>query len=149
MAPPPGDLHIVEPLCAVFRRKLKAEGAKYTPERAQVLDAIIQIDGVFDIDQLADALKETDQHVSKATIYRTIKLLQDAGIVQRVLVEGESAYYQLVYGRRPDDLIIRMDTGEVISVSVPELTAIRDRLCAERGLTPKGHRFQVFAVGGE
>ncbi len=142
-------MQIVEPLCAVFRRKLKAEGAKYTPERAQVLDAIIQIDGVFEVDQLADALRESAQHVSKATIYRTIKLLQDAGIVQRVLVEGESAYYQLVYGRRPDDLIIRMDTGQVISVSVPELAEIRDRLCAERGLKAKGHRFQVFAVGEE
>ncbi len=142
-------MQIVEPLCAVFRRKLKAEGAKYTPERAQVLDAIIQIDGVFEVDQLADALKESEQHVSKATIYRTIRLLQDTGIVQRVLVEGESAYYQLVYGRRPDDLIIRMDSGEVISVSVPELTEIRDRLCAERGLKAKGDRFQVFAVGEE
>ncbi len=60
---------------------------------------------------------------------------------------GESEYYQFVYGRHPDDLIIRMDTGQVISVSVPELTEIRDRLCAERGLKAKGHRFQVFAVG--
>ncbi len=40
-----------------------------------------------------------------------------------------------------------MDTGQVISVSVPELTEIRDRLCGERGLKAKGHRFQVFAVG--
>lgn len=151
MPPERGEigLHIVEPLCAVFRRKLKSEGAKYTPERAHVLDAIIQLDRVFEVDELGDELRREGKRVSKATIYRTIKLLQDAGIVQRVLVEGESAFYQLVYGRRPDDLIIRMDTGEVLSVSVPELEAIRDRLCADRGLKAQGHRFQVFAVAAD
>lgn len=143
------ELSIVEPLCAVFRRKLKAEGAKYTPERAQVLDAIIRMDSPFEIDGLLAELRQTDQRVSKATVYRTIKLLQEAGIVQRVLVEGETAYYQLVYGRRPNDLLIRLDTGEIISVEVPELIEIRDRLCAERGLKADGHRFQIFAVGGE
>lgn len=141
------NLEIVEPLCAVFRRKLKSEGAKYTPERARVLDAIIQMDRVFEVDELAEELRRGGQRVSKATIYRTIKLLQDAGIVQRVLVEGDSAYYQLVYGRRPNDLIIRLDTGEVLSVEAPELEAIRDRLCRERGLRAVGHRFQVFAEG--
>ncbi len=139
------NLRIVEPLCAVFRRKLKSEGAKYTPERARVLDAIIQMDRVFEVDELTEELRRSGHRVSKATIYRTIKLLQEAGIVQRVLVEGDSAYYQLVYGRRPDDLIVRLDTGEVISVEVPELEAIRDRLCAERGLRAVGHRFQIFA----
>ena len=38
------DIRIIEPLCAVFRRKLKSEGLKYTPERAQILDAIIRRD---------------------------------------------------------------------------------------------------------
>ncbi len=104
-------------------------------------------DQTINPESLARERHHVHEHFSNAAIYRTIKLLQDAGIVQRVLVEGESAYYQLVYGRRPDDLIIRMDTGQVISVSVPELTEIRDRLCAERGLKAKGHRFQVFAVG--
>ncbi len=142
------NLRIVEPLCAVFRRKLKSEGAKYTPERARVLDAIIQMDRVFEVDDLVEELRRGGHRVSKATIYRTIKLLQDAGIVQRVLVDGDRAYYQLVYGRRPNDLIIRLDTGDVISVEVPEVEAIRDRLCREHGLRAVGHRFQIFAEGG-
>ena len=41
------DPEIVEPLCAVFRRRLKSEGLKYTPERAQVLDTIIRYEGLF------------------------------------------------------------------------------------------------------
>lgn len=142
------DLEIVEPLCAVFRRALKSEGLKYTPERAQVLDAIIRFDGLFEADQLQAALRRAGHRVSKATVYRTIRLLQEAGIIQRAPVfDADQALYQLIYGRRPNDLLIRMDTRTVEAIEVPELIAIRDRLCRERGLDPKGHRFQVFAVG--
>ena len=76
---------IFEPLCAVFRRRLKADGQKYTPERARVLDAVLRMDGAFEAEQLVEDLRDSGYRVSKATIYRTIKLMQDAGIVQRVL----------------------------------------------------------------
>jgi Fur family transcriptional regulator, ferric uptake regulator len=137
---------IAEPLCAVFRRTLKSEGLKYTPERAQVLDAVVRMDGLFEADELLTALKDSGFRVSKATIYRTIRLLLDAGIIQRVLMDEEQAHYQLVYGRRPNDLLIRMDTRRVEEIDIPELVELRDRICRERGLEPQGHRFQIFAV---
>jgi Fur family transcriptional regulator, ferric uptake regulator len=140
------EIDIVEPLCAVFRRKLKGEGLKYTPERAQILDAIIRFEGLFEAEHLQAALKTRGYRVSKATVYRTIRLLQDAGIIQRVLFDQDQAHYQLVYGRRPNDLLIRVDTREVVPIEVPELIALRERLCRERGLVAQGHRFQVFAV---
>ena len=140
------SVEIIEPLCAVFRRKLKSEGLKYTPERAQVLDAIVRTEGLFEADALLSSLKRSGLRVSKATVYRTIRLLQDAGIIQRVLFDEDQAHYQLVYGRRPNDLIIVVDSGRVIEIEIPELTALRERLCMEHGLTPQGHSFQIYAV---
>ena len=139
------DIEIVEPLCAVFRRKLKAEGQKYTPERAHILDTIIRLDGLFEADTLLERVKNDGFRVSKATIYRTLKLLEDAGIVERVSIEAEQSHYQLVYGQRPNALLINVETGEIESLDIPELTALRDRLCAARGLVPEGHRLQIFA----
>lgn len=147
--PPPdlseSDLHVLEPLCAVFRRHLKALSLKYTPERAQILDVILGFDGVFQADQLIDELAGRDFRVSKATVYRTIKLLQDAGIIQQVLFNAEHAHYQLAYGRQPKDLLVRVDSDEIVTIEVPELVEIRDRVCAELGLKPEGHRFQIYA----
>jgi Fur family ferric uptake transcriptional regulator len=139
-------IDIVEPLCAVFRRSLKKVGQKYTPERAQILDAVIRTEGIFEADRLLADLRSARFRVSKATVYRTLKLLLDAGILRRVLVSDEQAHYQLVYGKRPTDLIIVVDTGKVIEIDLPELSALRDRLCSERGLSPQGHSFQVFAT---
>lgn len=140
------NLQIVEPLCAVFRRTLKSEGLKYTPERARVLDTIIGIDGIFEADRLIETLRSSGHRVSKATIYRTLKLMLEAGIIQRVPLDTDQAHYQLVYGREPTEMVICVDTNRVETISIPELAAIRDRICAERGLAPQSHRFTIFAI---
>lgn len=145
-------LEVFEPLCAVFRRALKGEGLKYTPERAHVLDTIIRCDGPFQAEQIVEAVRDVRVppggqrlRISKATVYRTIKLLLDAGIVQRLPLDNEQGVYHLVYGRRPSDMIIRTDTREMIPLELPELAAMVERACKARGLKPKGHRLHIFA----
>jgi len=138
---------IVEPLCAVFRRKLKQEGLKYTPERAYILDAIIRRDDVFQADQLLAAMRADGFRVSKATIYRTIKLLAEAGIIQQVLFDAEHAHYQLAYGTKTTGLLVRVDTKEISTIDLPEVADLRDRICAQRGLKPEGHRLVIYARG--
>jgi Fur family ferric uptake transcriptional regulator len=142
-------LEIIEPLCAVFRRKLKSEGLKYTPERAQVLDTVMSFEGLFEADRVLDHVKKSGFRVSKATVYRTIKLLQEAGIIQRALFDDEQTHYQVIYGKTPHDVIIRLDTGEVIPVDVPQLLALRDAVCRAKGLEPKGHRLSIFAIAAQ
>ena len=138
------SITIHQPLCAVFRRKLKDEGLKYTPERAQILDTIIQLDDVFEAETLQAQLRDSEFRVSKATIYRTLKLLQDAGIIHPVPLEKEQTSYMLAYGGRPRDLVIRVDSNEIETIAVPELDAICAKICAERGLTLRGRSFQLF-----
>ncbi len=139
-------LEIIEPLCAVFRRTLKAEGLKYTPERAQVLDAVLRFEELFEAEQIIELLKGSGFRVSKATVYRTIKLLVQAGIVQRVPFDDEQAHYQTVFGRQAQALVIRTDTGEALRVDIPELARLGDEICRRLGLVAKGHRLHIFAA---
>jgi len=181
--PADDDIRIIEPLCAVFRRKLKAEGLKYTPERAHILDAIMRraMDaeaaasapakpngspfaagakptgkasatsnseshkgGVFEAEELVEAMRKQGFRVSRATVYRTIKLLAEAGIIQQVLFDTDQAHYQLAYGRASSGLLVNVDTSEITPIDVPELAAIRDRICRERGLVAEGHRLVIY-----
>lgn len=143
----PSQLEIIEPLCAVFRRALKAEGLKYTPERAMILDTIIAFDGLFEADQLLDALKDKGHSVSKATVYRTLKLLESCNIIHQVLFDRDQSHYQLTVGNTGNTLLINIDTGDVETLELPELIALRDKLCAERGVRPQGHKLQIFVSG--
>lgn len=134
------------PLCSVFRRYLKSLNLKYTPERADVLDAIIERDGVFEAEELLLEMRQRGYRVSKATIYRTIKLLQEAGIITQALFDSRQAHYQLVYGKAPRDYLVCVKTGEHVEFSDPELVSIRERVARLHGWEAVGHRFQIYAV---
>ena len=140
------DQPFIEPLCAVFRRHLKADGQKFTVERAKVLDTVIRMERVFEPEDLLYELRRRRMRVSKATIYRTLKLLQDAGIIEAVLFDQKQTHYQLAYGQPVRDQMICVETGKVIEISVPELVELRNLLAARLGWTPIGHRLQIFAV---
>ncbi|MCI0362367.1 MAG: transcriptional repressor [Phycisphaerales bacterium] len=145
----PAELAAMAPLCAVFRRFLKAQDLKYTPERADILNAIIERDGVFEVEELMLEMRKRGYQVSKATAYRTIKLLEDAGIINQALFDSKQAHYQLIYGKAPRDHIVCMKTGKLVEFTNDELIALRDRICREHGWEPVGHRFQIYAISPE
>ena len=137
------------PLCSVFRRFLKSKNLKYTPERAEVLDAIIARDDVFEVEELLLEMQGNGHRISKATIYRTINLLVDAGIITQALFDSKQAHYRLIYGREPHDHMLCMRTGKLVEFSSNELSKLRDRICEELGWKPVGHRFQIYALSPE
>ncbi len=137
------------PLCSIFRRYLKSQNLKYTPERADILNAIIERDEIFEADELMQIMRSQGHRVSKATIYRTIKLLQDAGIITGALFDSKQSHYQLIYGRTPIDSMICIKTGQIRHFNAPELDALRHRLCNEAGWSPVGHRFQIYGISPE
>ncbi len=104
---------------------------------------------MFEVEALMLEMRSRGYRVSKATVYRTIKLLQEAGIITQALFEAKQAHYQLIYGREPRDYLVCMKTGEHLEFTSPELVDLRDRLCRELGWEPVGHRFQVYGISPE
>lgn len=140
---------VMAPLCSVFRRYLLSKNLKYTSERADILNAIIDQDGLFEAETLMTSMRKGDYQVSKATLYRSIKLLREAGIIQEVIIDGKQSHYQLIYGRKPIDTMVCMRTGERIEFSSGELIECRDSICKEHGWDPVGHRVVIYALSPE
>jgi Fur family ferric uptake transcriptional regulator len=137
------------PLCSVFRRYLRSLNLKYTQERADILDAIIEGDSIFEAEELLAGLRRSGHRVSKATVYRTIKLLQEAGIITQALFDSKQAHYQLIYGKAPRDHLVCMKTGRCVEFTDPQVRALARAICERHGWEPVGHRFQVYGVSPE
>ncbi len=142
----PSDTTIIQPLCSIFRRFLKNRGLKFTTERALILDAVLSKDNVFEVDQLLYEMHGQGVRVSKATIYRTIKHLVEAGIIQEVLLDSRQAHYQLIYGRQQKDHIINVDTEATLEFHDEELIERIYAICREHGLDPVGHRLLIYGT---
>jgi len=137
------------PLCSVFRRFLKRKGLKFTSERARILEAVLSKRGVFGPEELLDELRHGPEHVSKATIYRTIKHLQESGIITQVLLDAKQAHYRLSIGREAAGHLVCIETNRIIDFTTPELTELTNRICKQYGFDPVSYRFVIYGVSPE
>ena len=135
-----------EPVCAIFRRYLHGEKLKFTPERAMMLDAVLRKNGLFEPEQLVDDLKQLGHRVSRATVYRTLSHLQDAGILKQVFFDNKQSYYEVIAGRQQNDYLICVETGQVIEFNSDRLRALRDEICKQHGFEPVSHQFHIFGI---
>ncbi|MEI8197931.1 MAG: transcriptional repressor [Phycisphaerae bacterium] len=84
---------------------------------------------------------------SKATVYRTLKHLVEAGLLKQIhFGAGKQAHYDYVAaGQASHDHLLDLDTGKVMPFSNAEIVQLRDRIARELGFTAVGHRFQIMA----
>ncbi|MEE9403958.1 MAG: transcriptional repressor [Algisphaera sp.] len=140
------------PLCAIFRRFLKQQGLKFTTERAVILDAVLSRDNVFEADQLIADLQHShpDRKTSKATVYRTLKHLIEAGIITEVLLDSTRAHYQLTYGKPNVGHLVHTDANadniQVTEFPTAEINAFITRICKQHHVEPLSHRLVIYAT---
>src|SRR5829696_6939400 len=138
-----------EPVCAIFRRYLHGRKLKFTPERAMILDAVLRRTGLFEAERLVGDLKEIGHPVSRATAYRTLAHLQDAGILKQVFFDNKQSYYEVIAGRQTYDYLICVATGKVIEFSSDKLRRLRDEICQEHGFEPLSHQLHIYGMSPE
>jgi Fur family ferric uptake transcriptional regulator len=136
-------------MCAIFRRYLKREGLKFTQERALILDTVLAKEGVFEADELLQEMREAGHRVSKATIYRTLKHLREANIINEVLIDPRQAHYELSFGREPKGHLVCVETNQIIEFSTQDLVELREHIARKYGFQPLSHRFIIYGISPE
>jgi len=126
----------------VFREFLKKKNYRLTKGRFRVLDAVLEEQDHFDADSLFLKLRGMDAGASRATVYRTLDLLVDAGFLSKMLTENQ-AYYEVIHGRGHHDHLICTSCGEIIEVYSRELEAIQDKICKKKGFVQKTHTLRI------
>ena len=98
-----------------------------------------------DVEELYRRCAEIDQHISISTVYRTVKLFEDAGIIERHdFREGRARYEQI-----PDahhDHLINLRTGEVIEFQSEEIERLQAEVARKLGYKLVDHRLELYAV---
>lgn len=96
-----------------FTHYLTQHKHRKTPERFAILDHIYSTKGHFDMDSLYKSMMESNYRVSRATLYNTIELLLDCGLVIKHQFGGNVSQYERAYGNENHDHIICTVCGEI------------------------------------
>ena len=137
--PPETDLmRQFETVCA-------ESGLHVTPQRRLVVRVLAEAADHPTIDEVHSRALALDPNISIATVYRTMRLLDEAGIIDRHDFGGAKARYEQA-SKAHHDHLIDVDTGEVIEFTDPEIEALQHRIAERLGYRLEGHRLELFGV---
>lgn len=108
---------------AALTEYLKVKKLRKTPERYAILDKVYEMATHFDIDALYADIEKAGYHVSRATIYNTMELLSDCGIVRRHQFGAQPAQYERVSATVNHLHLICQQCGKIKEVKDPELVS--------------------------
>jgi Fur family transcriptional regulator, ferric uptake regulator len=126
-----------------FYSFIKGKGFKYTPERNAIIEAISSFAGHFDAEDLCDRLRESDERVSRATVYRSLPLLVQSGIIKETVHSLEKTSYEVVLGKEHHDHLVCIRCGKYIEFRNDEIERLQNKVCSQYGFEPSDHLMSV------
>lgn len=123
----------------IFENFLKAKGLKLTKPRQIILEEVFEIHKHFDADLLYDIIKAKHSGVSLTTIYRTIPLLIEAGLVKKTLRKDAKEFYEHIYGHPKHIHLICTNCGKIIEDEAEQLLDYISKVTAKHNFDLEEH----------
>ena len=117
-------------------------GVRMTNQRRIIIELIDDADDHPDVDTIYRRAIELDNTISLATIYRTVGVLEQAGIIDKLDVGDGKARYELS-GEHHEHLV-DVDSGEIHEFQHAELEALKEKIALDMGFELVGHRLELF-----
>ncbi|KPU84610.1 Fur family transcriptional regulator [Marinosulfonomonas sp. PRT-SC04] len=125
--------------------KCERSGLRMTEQRRVIATVLQDAHDHPDVEELYARASAIDARISIATVYRSVKLFEEAGILDKHEFGDGRARYEAA-DRDHHDHLIDMNSGEVIEFCDPEIEALQEKIAAKLGYTLKGHRLELYGV---
>ena len=132
-----------------FREFLSTRSKRLTQERETIVREIFADHEHFDSDQIVSRLTQPGRdggRVSRATVYRTLRELENAGLIRRVARSNDREVYEHDYGYPQHDHFICTKCNQLVEFKNSEISDVLVKVAAEHGFRMRGHRLEVHGM---
>ena len=121
------------------------KGMRMTEQRRTIARVLAQADDHPDVEELYRRASKVDERISISTVYRTMKLFEDSGIIERHdFREGRARYEQIPESHH--DHLINLRTGDVVEFRSEEIERLQAEVARKLGYKLVDHRLELYAV---
>lgn len=128
----------IEDLC-------QKKGLRMTDQRRIIAKVLSKAQDHPDVEEVYKRASDVDQHISIATVYRTVRLFEEAGILERHDFRDGRSRYEPVSDEHHDHLI-NIETGEVVEFHLEEIEQLQKDIAAKLGFRLIDHRMELYGV---
>ena len=132
----------------IFKDFLQQQQLRWTPQRKLILKVFLQQKGHISIDDLHKHIQNEDGTIGIATLYRTMKLLTEAGLAEMHNFNEKTTYEHLYQVRHHDHLICKI-CGKTVEFEHPLIEKYQLEICQQHGFMLKSHRMELFGICNE
>ena len=125
---------------------IASRGLKTTRQREMIVDAFFAQAGHLSVDELLHKAKERDPTIGAATVYRTMKILTDAGLASARHFEGGQTRYEAALDRHHHDHLICTSCGNIIEFENERIEVLQTSVAAEHGFTVTHHQLELYGL---
>ena len=130
-------------MSSVIENKCIQQGVRLTDQRKLVAKVMSESNDHPDVDELHKRVNKIDSKISIATVYRTVKLFEEAGIVAKHDFKGTKARYEEVAQEHHDHLI-DINTGEITEFVNEDIEKLQEQVAAKLGYKLVDHRLELY-----
>ena len=128
-----------------IEKKCISKGVKLTEQRKIIARVMSESDDHPDVDELYKRVSKIDSKISIATVYRTVKLFEESGILTKHEFKGGKARYETLNESHHDHLI-DIKTGEIIEFVDDEIEKLQKKVAEKYGYTLVDHKLELYGV---
>ena len=133
----------------VFLKHIQKKGLKRTSQRELILDVFLRTEEHLSNEDLYQLVKKEDPTVGQTTVYRTLKILTEAGLAREVRFGDGRTHYEHNYKHQHHDHMICSECGKIIEFFSAELEAIQDQMAAKHDFEIRQHLLRMIGVCSE
>ena len=125
--------------------RCETKGLRMTEQRRVIASVLEESADHPDVEELYARASARDAGISLATVYRTVKLFEEAGILDKLEFGDGRARYEDAE-RDHHDHLIDINSGEVIEFMDPEIEQLQEKIAEKLGYRLKGHKLELYGV---
>ena len=129
-----------------FQELLETQGLKYTYERKSIFEEVVSLKNHFDADSLYERFKGKGFRISRDTVYRTIPLLLESGVIQKSVGEGKREFFERTSAKGHHDHMVCIRCGKFIEFKCQQIENLQDKICEEHGFHLTFHDHRLFGI---
>ena len=128
-----------------LRAYISKEGLKYSRQREAIAEVFFSGEGHVSVDELLRKVRESDDRVSQATVYRTMRLLTDCGLADaRQFLEGHTLYEPAEGEAGHHDHLICTVCGKIVEFVDPRIESLQEEAAKKHDFTVTSHKMELY-----